>query len=87
MKTMKNNKFVISILIPPIGLIILQGYHLVISKPIVEFVIFKFPKLSQNLSMPYPFVASMLNLLIFGTLALIWPKQDLGTEWKPFLRF
>lgn len=83
---MKNSKLIISTLILPIGLIILQGYHFIISKPIVEFVITNFPQLSQSFTMPYPFVASMLNLLIFGTLALIWPKQGFGTEWKPVRR-
>jgi len=70
-------------LLIPLGWIILQGYHLVIQKPIVLYFISKFPQLSESFAMPYPFVASMLNLTIFGVLAVIWPRQGLGYEWKP----
>jgi len=83
MNKKKESSIIIFLLLIPLGWIVLQGYHLVIQKPIVLYLISKFPKLSESFTMPYPFVASMLNLIIFGTLAVIWPRQGLGYEWKP----
>lgn len=79
-----NKTWMISIFaLIPMGLIVLQGYHLVVQKPIVEYTLATLPQLAKSVVMPYPFVSSMLNLFIFGALAAIWPKQGFGHEWKP----
>jgi membrane protease YdiL (CAAX protease family) len=62
---------------------VLQFYHLIFSRPIIEWVIATFPQLSKNFKTPYPFVAAMLNLVIFGTLAMIWPDRGFGHSWRP----
>jgi len=67
----------------PIAWGALQCYHMIFCKPIVEWIIAVFPQSFEDLQMPYPFVASMLNLAIFGMMAAIWPDLGFGHSWKP----
>lgn len=79
----RKRLLILSMISIPIAWVVLQFYHLVISKPIIKWIIASFPQLSENFAMPYPFVASLLNLAIFGTLAAIWPELGFGHTWKP----
>lgn len=72
-----------SILSIPIVWAILQFYHLIFSRPIIDWVIATFPQISESFKTPYPFVAAMLNLAIFGTMAMIWPEPGFGHSWSP----
>ena len=83
MMNVKGRLLVFSIASIPVAWAVLQSYHLIFCKPIVEWLISIFPHLSENFPMPYPFVVSMLNLAIFGTMAAIWPDLGFGHSWQP----
>lgn len=81
--TSKDKLLLLSIGSIPIAWGVLQGYHLILCKPLVEWIIVTFPQAFKDLQMPYPFVVSLLNLAIWGTLAAIWPHLGFGHFWKP----
>jgi membrane protease YdiL (CAAX protease family) len=73
----------LSLLSLPIVWGVFQVYRLLFSKPLVEWILATYPQFFENLQTPYPFVASSLNLVIFGSLALIWPALGFGHFRKP----
>jgi membrane protease YdiL (CAAX protease family) len=79
----KNRLLLLSIGSIPIAWGVLQCYHLICCRPIVKWILSTFPQSFENLQMPYPFVASMLNLTIFGIMAAFWPHLGFGYSWKP----
>lgn len=79
----KKNLLIFSIVSIPIAWAGLQFYHLILTGPIINWIIGTFPGQLESFPMPYPFVASLLNLTIFGTAAAIWPNLGFGESWKP----
>ena len=83
MNIKRDRLLLVSIISLPIAWGVFQFYHLIFSRPIVEWIIAIFPQLSENVHMPYPFIASLLNLVIFGIMAIIWPNLGCGKFQKP----
>ena len=84
--TRKNGRvFIEGILLLPIIWGIFQTYHVFFSKPIAEWFVEALPGIFCHIDAAYPFAVGLLHLLIWGTMALIWPKTGFGDIREPDL--
>jgi len=63
--------------------ILLQGYHLLVFHWLADWLLPFFPQAAHISDVPNVAIASVVNLVIFGTLAVIWPRLGFGDRWKP----
>ncbi len=67
----------------PLMWLVLQSYHLLVYDLFAQWLITQFPYLTLAPKAPHVAIASIFNLILFGTLAAIWPSLGLGIGWKP----
>ncbi len=58
-------------------------YHLILSRPIAQWFLGIFPWFCEHFQRPYAVVVSILHLVIWGLLAIIWPGIGFGCARKP----
>ena len=61
---------------------IFQGYHLFVCRPVGEWMLAGFAQFFGRFQPSYPLAVALLNLALFGTLALMWPHWGFGNMWK-----
>lgn len=79
----KVELFIFSLVSLPLVWLLLQSYHMLICAPITDRLIATFPFFTQNSQPATGLAFGMVNLCIFGTLAMIWPSQGFGQSWRP----
>ena len=67
----------------PVIWLVLQSYHLLVYHVFAGWVLRVFPYVIEAPRAPHVAVASICNLVLFGTLAAIWPNLGFGNGWKP----
>ncbi len=82
MKNKNHRLFLLNIGMLPLVWGIFQGYHLFICKPIGERMLAAFPQFFEQFQMSYPLAVALINLVFFGTLAMIWPHLGFGDAWR-----
>ncbi len=64
---------------------IFQTYHLFFSKFIAEWLVVSFPQVFGQMGVASSFAVGLLHVLIWGGMALIWPRVGFGDAREPDL--
>lgn len=80
--TSKKNIVFVSLASLPILWGLFQGYHL-ICKLLAPYFMILFPNAFDDYTTPYYFGIALVNLIIWGILAALWPRLGLGDAWHP----
>ena len=80
----RTESILFSLVSLPVVWLLLQSHHMILCEPLAERLIATVPLFAKDLSSSSPaFTFAMINLSIFGALALIFPNQGFGHSWKP----
>lgn len=85
MKLNQNRYIFISVCSLPIVWAVLQSYQTWVMRPVGSAILDALPGFFEHFPIPKPvaFGASLVNLMIIGTIAAIWPRYGFGDTWQP----
>ena len=78
---------VFALLSLPLAWLLLQSHHMLFCAPIAEWLIDVSPFFEERSQSSAAFPFAMINLTLWGALALIFPEQGFGHRWKPERRY
>ena len=67
----------------PVAWLVLQTYHMLFCAPLAKWLKTVSPFIARYSQQSLVFPAALINLFLWGTLALLFPVQGFGHHWKP----